>query len=149
MKLESKYDTGHVVSMISYEEAKRVVECSTCLRTGKVKIGEEEFICPKCNGRSVHIQWNGRKWFVKGSSEVGKIQIVFQTLGYESNDEPHGRPHVTYMLAETGVGSGQIWGEKDLFASREDAQIECDKRNGVLKPGVMSENEFYRIPETK
>lgn len=149
MKLESLYDTNQTVCMVSYEDAKRVVECATCLRTGKVMIGAEEFICPKCNGRSVHIQWNGRKWFVTGDARIGKIEIKLQTMGYDSDDEPNGIPHVRYMLDSTGVGSGQVWHEKDLFLSREDAQIACDKRNGVLPVGVMELDEFCRIPETK
>lgn len=121
---------GQEVWMVHSETFHRIVKCSACSNTGQIVIAEEKFICPKCHGRSAHEQYAGEKFYVRGSSMVGKITIEDYPTNYHKDDP---NPKYTYMLFETGVGSGQIWEQERLFASKSEAQSFCDVRNGVLR----------------
>lgn len=37
------------------------------------------------------------------------------------------------MVDETGVGSGNLWNEDDIYATKEEALEECENRNLVLQ----------------
>lgn len=129
MKYESKYSIGHTVWMVRDERFQRIIKCFACKNTGEIAIGEEKFICPKCQGRAAHAQYAGQKYYVYDSSTVGKIIIEDYPTNY-NKDEPN--PKFTYMLFATGVGSGTIWNQEDLFDSREAAESFCAIKNGVL-----------------
>lgn len=128
MQFTSKYEPDGLVWGISWEDARRIVKCLTCNHTGKVAIGAEEFVCPKCNGDAEHPKWEGRKWFVYHSGRIGKINVEFQTSGHEIDCSPK----VTYMIDATGIGSGTVWNEKDLFPTHEAAESACNQKNSVL-----------------
>jgi hypothetical protein len=101
--------------------------------------------CPSCDAKGA-IQRTRSGWIVSGSGVVGYIRTtalakfndedVWEVHGDWWEDEPHPHPldsgplvMVEYMLGSTGIRSGSIWRERDAFASREEAQAECDKRN--------------------
>jgi hypothetical protein len=128
MTYNSKFAIGDTVWMVRSERFNRIVKCLPCKNTGKIKIGEEGFICPKCGGRSAHTQYVGEKHYVYDSSEIGQVSIVDSE--YSHRDNPN--PHVTYMIRATGIGSGQIWKESELFPSEAEAQASCDRANGLL-----------------
>ena len=52
----------------------------------------------------------------------------------------------TYILKSTGVGSGTLWNENDLFSSSEEAQNECDIRNAslVFKDDVLEKRQMMQ-----
>lgn len=130
MKMETKYSLGDTVFGIRDMEARRKRSCPTCDRKGTVRIGVEEFTCPKCFGTSMSDEYSGRKSFVDETGRVGNVR-------FETTEECHcreGEPAtvIQYMLNTTGVGSGQLWKEADLWPTREDAQAECDRRNASL-----------------
>lgn len=128
MKIETKFDLDQAVWTISDSAAYRIVKCMVCV-AGKLTIGNEEFVCPKCEGKSAHPHYAGRKWHVSHQGVIGKIQ----TEQYGACAPSYARNNrITYMIDSTGVGSGQCWEEADLFATREDAQAECNKKNGLL-----------------
>lgn len=128
---ESKFNLHQEVWAISHETFRRIVKCKVCAQTGKVTIKEDEYVCPKCDGRSTHPVWEGQKWFVEHfAAEVGKITIQ-RTIPHEYRDESRDDTN-QYMLVPTGIGSGSVWYEEYLFATLEEAQADCDRRNGVL-----------------
>ena len=54
---------------------------------------------------------------------IGKVDIEEYAEQYKEQY----RSKVTYMLDDTGVGSGAIWKEDRLFATEEEAQDFCDR----------------------
>lgn len=129
MRYESQFSIGQTVWMVRDERFSQIIKCAACKNTGKVRIAEEEHICPKCQGRAAHETYGGQKFYVYGSSTVGQVRIEDEPERY-SKDEPN--PKFQYMLYSTGVGSGQIWNQEHLFSSEEDAQRFCDAKNGLL-----------------
>lgn len=130
MKYETKFSIGDTVFTISSERAYRIVQCTTCQGGRTVKIGAEEFVCPKCDGKAAHPQYVGHKWFISHSGSVGKVTVEHtDTSRFYPDDEPL---QVKYMIDSTGIGSGSVWEEEHLFPTRESAQAECDRRNGVI-----------------
>ena len=129
MNYTSKYDIGHHVFVVSSDTFNRIVKCLTCQGAGKVSIGAEEFVCPKCSGRAAHPQHAGRKYYVAHEGIIGKIEISHMPNdGYFHQPEPQ----VTYMIDSTGVGSGNVWKESELFSTRAYADAYCDSRNAIL-----------------
>ena len=129
MKYESIFSVGDTVWMVRHERFERIVRCSACRNTGKIKIGEEKFICPKCGGRAAHSQSAGERFYVYDSSIVGKVTVEDYPDNYRK-DEPN--PKFTYMVHATGVGSGQVWDQESLFGSKEEAESYCAVHNGML-----------------
>lgn len=126
---QTNFSIGQVVWAVRHESFYRIVKCFPCGNTGRVKIADEEFICPNCEGRSAHRQYAGEKYYVWGSSKVGQVRIEDEPDRYHQ-EEPN--PKIEYMIHATGAGSGQIWKQEALFASQEEAQAFCDVKNRVL-----------------
>lgn len=125
MTYSTKYEMGQEVWAVRRGSFHQIVKCLPCHATGKVTIGEEEFVCPKCNGCSAHPKFAGEKAYTSDVGTIGHICV-------EDYPDRHGRKQgvqVTYMLSCTGVESGQIWDEKDLFPSREAADAFCLAEN--------------------
>lgn len=127
MDITTKFNLGQQVYMISSCSAQRIVHCEICKRTGTITIANEEFICPKCNGTSKRPEYIGLRYYVSGKSIVGKIEVE-RYLDKYNNGHSSYESRNTYMVESTGVGSGNIWNESDLFASEEALQ-ECEFRN--------------------
>lgn len=132
MVYTSRFNINDTVWMVRYQHFTYIVKCAACAQTGKVTLGDEEFICPKCSGRSSHVQHTEHsKYYVYGSTRVGLVNIRHCPDSYHrQSNEPE--IHVTYMLEETGIGSGQIWNYEGLFASEAEAQAYCDLKNSLL-----------------
>lgn len=129
MIVETLYNLDQEVFYISEDYASKIVKCVTCKHTGKVMIGDEEFVCPKCRGSSAHPQSCGRKWFFNGSGKIGRIDVASTSPKYiEGRHKP---VEVQYMLDSTGVHSGTLHNEDTVFPTREAAQAECDRRNST------------------
>jgi len=60
-------------------------------------------------------------WYIDCTGIIGKISIV--SYATENNYR------VKYMLDSTGIGSGTVHNECDIFGSEEEALVECSKRN--------------------
>lgn len=140
MTYTSKFDIGQEVWLVRNERFQRIVKCSACGHSGKIVINGEELICPKCSGRSAHAQYVGQKHYVYDHSQVGKIEIEDHPSRY-GKETPN--PRVKYMVFATGVGSGQVWDEEDLFPTEAEAQACCDRRNTPLP---VSECELMPAP---
>lgn len=100
------------------------VECDVCDSTGYVKIEgkDRKFICPACNCR-MEAEHYGYKYLISYyGARIGRVQATEYAKKYRSY-----KSEVTYMLEETGVGSGTIWKEERLFATEEEAKDFCEK----------------------
>lgn len=134
MNFTTKFNIGDIVAGISHQDANRLVNCYVCKNTGKVKIEAEEYICPKCDGKGQQRVWEGKKWYVMTTGKVGDIRIEHNEdiLGWDGDLDYKAETKILYMLDSTGVKSGQVWSENELFQTREEAQSICDSRNVKL-----------------
>lgn len=67
------------------------------------------------------------RYYVSGKSIVGKIDV--ERYSSKHREYASCKDENKYMLESTGVGSGSVWREKDLFASEKEALEECVLRN--------------------
>ena len=134
MEFNTKYNHGDTVWVITKHMTYKMEDCPTCNNLGRVEINGKKFSCPNCGGYSKQVA-DEERWELYTYVQCGKIGRI--TI--ESYDKKYCKKNdhlplkVTYMLDTTGVGSGTLWDEKDLFISEEDALLECDKRNKLLK----------------
>jgi hypothetical protein len=127
MKIETKFNLGQLVYPIAQRPGEKFVKCETCLGIGEIIINAtgKERICPDCYGRRGSTEYQALEWNVcnEYASHIGKVNIELY------DDEYKDKNRYAYMISATGIGSGTIWYEENLFASREEAQAECDLRN--------------------
>jgi hypothetical protein len=96
--------------------------------------------CPKCSGVG-HIVKKDSGFHVGGSGTVGQIRSTHETVTdrtcfeWWEHEPAEGSLHTVneYMLDTTGIGSGSIRREHNLFATREEAQAEADRRNDYVR----------------
>jgi len=129
MIIEPKFELEQEVYPISQSSTYDWIECPTCQGKGNVIIqgSNEEMYCPKCYGKKGHSEYRAKEWVVNYdfASKIGKIDFEIYAPRYEKDHETQRR----YMLRASGVGSGTLWDEDNLFASAEEAKEECNKRN--------------------
>jgi len=112
--LTTKFNVGDSVYFAVAECERKLIQCPDCLGTAKwtatLPTGEEEGIeCPTCKSG----------YFSTGTIGDYQVQGVVRNLtigqvGYDT-DGPR------YMCEETGVGSGHIYHEHELFADEAEA----------------------------
>jgi hypothetical protein len=139
MILLSKYNMGQRLVAIHKQTVDRPERtCDACEATGLVDLRGAKYECPACKGTK-RIRVHGYGWVIRGDGHVGKIQIEHYMLSDDINwgddEAPGGDPFsfVRYMLDTTGIGSGSVYDEPNLWPSREEAQAECDRRNGYTR----------------
>lgn len=129
MLIETKFNYDDLVFPIWYRAERIVIpnNCSVCNDTGKVTLSNRVFTCPSCRGY-IKSEEGGIKWYVTtNQGRIGKIEVNYYSNEYKNKDGREDR--ITYMISTTGVGSGTVHNEINLFLSEEEAQKECDKRN--------------------
>lgn len=124
--ITTKFNVGDTVYYADCATDRKLIQCPDCLGSAKWKAmlptGEEETIeCPSCkNG-----YWSCGK--ISEYAVRGEVRtLTIGQVGYE----PEGPK---YMCRETGVGSGQVYREDQLFAIKADAD--------AVLPGMVAERE--------
>jgi len=136
MEINTKYNFGdYVYPIISKpEEIKVYNNCPVCHDIGKIELNNTKYTCPECRGNTYKIKYGDPEWFVysHGGGFIGKIDLDLYDKKYEDNYYGH-KSKISYMLDTTGIGSGNLWEEDNLFLSKEEAQVECDRRNKEIR----------------
>lgn len=137
--ITTRFALGDVVTPIARSSEVVRERCKACDGAGEVALLKGGFVpCPNryknpkpCVGGFVSIDVISL-WHVSQGSrgEIGSIEVRRVALKFQRNASPS---ETRYMLATTGVGSGQVWREEDLFSTDEEAQEACDERNAVLQ----------------
>jgi len=112
--------------------------CPDCLGEAvclvKMRNGEEiETGCPTC------YTVFGSSGFI--TTRKTEHNIVIRTIGEIGLEHGIGR----YMCHETGVGSGQIYTDDNLFKTKEEAGKECEKQEQELMKTIAKRN--FKKPE--
>lgn len=128
MNITTKFSLGDVVTAINRGNRQEWVDCPLCLGTGDITVSESATIrrCPECYGKKGKTYWREEQWTTRHTSTIGKVNIELYGDEYDGTDREQ------YMLASTGVGSGTLWPVDQLWATREEAQAECDRRNADI-----------------
>ena len=127
MKINTKYNFGDFVYPIRMGGYEKFINCELCDGIGKLTIENKKTItCPDCYGRCGNKEYIHDKYYVSHDSfgAVGSIRTELYDNKYTDK-----KSEITYMLDSTGVGSGTLWKEGELFKTSDEAQAECDKRN--------------------
>lgn len=131
MTIEFPFELGQKVWPIQNGHEQVWQPCPACEGEGAVQLKDGIRSCPDCYGRRGRMEYRPTKWMIAEGRgldghllyasplTIGQIRIY---LGGE--DEPN-----RLMMHETGVGSGSLWDASNVYATRDEAQAECDKRN--------------------
>lgn len=121
--IETKYSIGDVVYHAGTTTTRKQHPCPDCKGERKWKAispagSEYEFACPRCSA-----SYNSdRDLTLDYTAHVPAVQCL--TIGsVQYNSEVGSYDHeARYMCRETGVGSGSVYSENRLFATREEAE---------------------------
>ena len=129
MEIKTKFNFGQRIQHITRGSQQVSIICPLCHGNKEVQVvGSDEYMsCPKCYGEGYKIEYKPTMWYVP---EDPHFNFVIQHIGinlYNPNNKKwdNERNWIYYMPAS----SETMCDEKDCFASIEEAQAECDKRN--------------------
>lgn len=118
--IETKYSVGDVVYWATTITEKRARPCPDCAGTKKWKAlspagGEYEFACPRCSAsyfsqRDLSLDYH--------EYTPHAVPMTIGSVRVDTADSYYG---TSYMCIETGVGSGSIYREADLFPTKDEA----------------------------
>lgn len=132
MNITTKFDLGQTVYAVHRGMESLRDECPLCGDTDRVTLTTGQVVmCPERysgSHRSVIQRW--WPWTIRNTGTVGQVRVELTApgFGYDEDEESVKRRR-QYMLIETGVGSGSLYNECDLFASKEEAEAACAERN--------------------
>ena len=145
MNIETKFEMGQKVYRIHQPTVSDWEPCGFCadgIHKGEVEGADGQYAtCPRCYGRGGKNVNHHKQWQVGGALTLGRVRLQF-TARYVSPDgnrfsnygDQSESLEEEYMAYETGIGSGNLWRASELFATHDEAQAECDKRNAVPEP---------------
>ncbi len=135
MEIKTKFDLGQRVYIIhkSGQLVNRV--CKACSGNGDIIHNTQDesfkFMCPNCQGSGQLEEWLSDKLQIAyEKAKIGRVGVELYRETFINRGSAKNR--ITYMVDETGIGSGNLWNEDDIFATKEEALEECEKRNTVL-----------------
>lgn len=139
--IETKFGVGEVVYVASTVTTRKRHACPDCKGSGVWKAispaGKEyEFACPRCNAAYM----SNREASLDYTEFAGNV--TRRTIGSIRTDSYDDRPN-SYMCVETGVGSGSIYYETDLFHTEAEAQAHADQQAAEQNVSVPWVGELY------
>jgi RecJ-like exonuclease len=130
MKIETKFSLEDKVFIIHKHGNYQFVTCKACQGNGGVEIKGNKFQCTVCYGKGGQKEWVPEKWQVTyKNTKVGRVTVEKYSEEYYQNYPEERQREIRYMVAATGIGSGNVWYEKDVFKTLKEAEAECAKRN--------------------
>jgi hypothetical protein len=117
---------------LSYKNKKKEewFPCTDCKGKGGVIVEDTHFTCASCYGKKGRIGWVSKEWAVAyRNTKVGKVYIEKYSEEYYQQNPQYRDREIKYMVTATGVGSGSIWYEQDIFKTLKEAEAECNRRN--------------------
>ena len=125
MRIETRYSIGDIVWGLTVSRAAKTNPCGLCSATGSVGIADTDrtTTCPDCHGR-------GR---LRPTEQELHGHIQRLTIGQVNTRNEAERVERTYMAEETGVGSGRVWNEANLYPAVDDAKHGCTAAGAILQ----------------
>lgn len=155
---EIKYAIGDRVWHATTTQSQEKHPCPDCLGTGKWDVKspagtEAEVDCPRCKGHktlSIYSTAPDIRHLTIGSIKID-TDVKVET-------EPYLRDPVQYMCPETGVGSGTLYYQQRLFATKDEATAaameQVERTNAKLdakdpKRAALRDLYHYQILDAK
>ena len=145
MKMESAFSVGDGVFYAGITRKQEQLDCPDCLGEKRWTVtspagGEYQFNCPRCAATYM----SDRSLSLSYQSFVPCVQsLTIGSVRYESENG------CKYMCKETGVGSGTVYDEKDLFPTEDEAleiaKIKAYKNNKTNQICVEQYNAALRV----
>lgn len=134
--ITTKYSIGDIVFFASTTVVQKQHPCPDCLGSRHWKAtspaGQDyDIACPRCSARyssndDLSLTYSASTPTVRRLT-VGSVQYNSEKSGWDAG--------ARYMCVETGVGSGSVYGENDLYPSEEEAQ-----RQAEIKAALANSN---------
>ena len=135
MEIITKFNFGQRVQAIVQGQEYYKEKCPLCEGTGKVQVKTTVVCCFEngCYGNGYINKSKPSAWYIpKDVDSIGWSNFVVQKIGIEMHNPNNKRVSRNrswiYYMAD---GSGTMWDENNLFASEDEAQKECNKRNAI------------------
>lgn len=150
--ITTKYSIGDTVFHASVTTTRKRHPCPDCKGetkwTATSPAGSEyTFACPRCSAR-----YNSDQDLTLDYSAyvpcVGKLTIGSVQYNSASGSYDHG---ARYMCCETGIGSGSVYNEIDLYPTEEEAkaaaQVKADQSNSTVEWVVKLYNKSLEVSD--
>ncbi len=126
----SRFDLDQRVWPVAFHSTQHWEACGFCGGSKKiVGLDLTERHCGACAGRGEVSVSTPMGWHVGAVRTIGQVRLTLTDARHKASlRKPPELVQFEYMCAETGIGSGTVYHEKDLFPSVESAQDECDRR---------------------
>jgi hypothetical protein len=148
VKIETKYSIGDVVYHGRNETVAVRTECPDCKGSREWAVttpaGQTMTTgCPTCDALG------GSRGFIERYERSPKVETL--TIGSVRFNSHEGDDcgQISYMCRETGVGSGSIWYESRLRATREEAEIDAVASIAEDEKAVAAANAHYEKERAK
>lgn len=142
--IETKYSVGDVVYRAGTTTTAKQHPCPDCGDSRKWKAvspagNEYEFACPRCGARYL----SNDDLSLKYTAHVADVQRL--TIGSVRFNSASGSwdQGARYMCRETGVGSGTVYAEEDLFETKEAAQAAAETKAATANVTIPHIVERY------
>jgi hypothetical protein len=136
--ITTKYSVGDTVFRAGTISTRKQHPCPDCLGSRKWKAtspagSEYEFGCPRCaasynSDRDLQLDYSAYVPSVEQLT-IGSIQVNTAPGSYDTGNR--------YMCRETGIGSGSVYNEADLFETEEaatlSAQFKANEQNTTVE----------------
>jgi hypothetical protein len=150
--ITTKYSVGDTVFRAGTVSSRKQHPCPDCLGSRKWKATspagtEYEFGCPRCaaaynSDRDLQLDYQAYVPSVEQLT-IGSIQVNTAPFSYDAGNR--------YMCRETGVGSGSVYNEDDLFETEEAAtiaaQMKADEQNATVQWVVKLYDKSLKISD--
>ncbi|MBZ9894204.1 hypothetical protein LB545_07585 [Mesorhizobium sp. BR1-1-6] len=150
--ITTKYSVGDTVYRAGTTSERKRHPCPDCMGSHKWKAispagSEYEFSCPRCSAqynsdRDLTLDYSAYVPSVERLT-IGSIQVNTAPMSYDTGNR--------YMCLETGVGSGSVYNEKDLFETEEAATVAAqalaDGQNTTVDWVVKLYNKSLKISD--
>lgn len=129
MEIKTKFNHGQRVQAIMYAEEGYNEVCPVCEGKGTFEFKGRTIDCSEegCYGKGFIRKYKEKQWFVP---DEAYFNFVVQRIGVElynpNNKKYKDQRSWIYYMADS---SGSMFDENNLFASVEEAEAECLKRN--------------------
>jgi hypothetical protein len=150
MILQSKYDMGDTVFGPSYESIHTSEACPDCL-------GQRHWIATTPAGESVEIACPACEDGWQSTGQVKRFQVIpvvrQLTVGqvrYESDfDGERDAMAFRYMCVETGVGTGTVYREADLYREHDEALEAAKLKAEEVFASITANNDKQKADRIK
>lgn len=155
--IQPKFNIGDTIYHLRISYAEKKIPCPDCLGTREWKVicpsGEEFQHC--CN--TCYAGWSSSSGYVRiYEDQIFIREMTVGSVRYDSNEKDN---QFSYMCQETGVGSGSVYYQKDMFSTEEEAkifgQVELERVKGQRQQRELEERarnkkrDIYKIQKKK